>query len=66
MMRARAKRQCDARGVDRDPAAAPLLSDVGGRAGAAGWIKNEVARVGCHENAALDHLGRCLNDIYLF
>jgi hypothetical protein len=34
--------------VDRDPAAAPLLGDVGGGAGAAGGVEDEVAGVGGH------------------
>ena len=39
------KRQRNARRVDRDPAAAPLLGDIGGRAGPAGRIEHEVAGV---------------------
>ena len=35
--------QRHARGVDRDPAAAPLLGDSGGGAGAAGRVEHEVA-----------------------
>lgn len=35
--------QRDARGVDGDPAAAPLLGDSGGGAGAAGGIENKIA-----------------------
>ena len=38
----------DARGVDGDPTAAPLFGDVGGGAGAAGGVEDEVARVGSH------------------
>ena len=45
--------QRDARGVDGDPAAAPLLGDGGRGAGAAGRVEYEVAGVGGHENAAL-------------
>ena len=48
------KRQGDAGGVDGDPAAAPLLGDVGGGAGAAGGVEDEVAGVGGHEDAAFD------------
>ena len=59
------QRQRDARGVDRDPAAAPLLGDVGGGAGAAGRIEHEVAGVGGHQDATLDHLGVRLHDIHL-
>ncbi len=50
------QRQRDARGVDRDPAAAPLLGDGGGGAGAAGWVEHEVAGVGGHQEAAFDNL----------
>ena len=32
------QRQGDARGVNGDPAAAPLLGDGGGGAGTAGWV----------------------------
>ncbi len=49
------ERQRDPAGVDRDPAPTPLLGDVGGRAGAAGRVEDEVAGVGGHEEAALDH-----------
>ena len=47
------QRQRHARGVNRDPAAAPLLGDVGGGAGTAGRIEHEVAGVGGHQEAAL-------------
>ena len=59
------QRQRHARGVNRDPAAAPLLGDIGGGAGTAGRIKHEVAGVGGHEDAALNNLRRSLNDIDL-
>ena len=52
------QRERHARGVDSDPAAAPLLGDVGRRAGAAGGIEHEVAGVGRHEDAALRSLGQ--------
>ena len=42
------QREGDAGGVDGDPAAAPLLGDVRGGAGAAGRVENEVAGVGGH------------------
>ena len=45
--------ECDAGGVDGDPAPAPLLGDIGGGAGAAGGVEDEVAGVGGHEDAAL-------------
>ena len=54
------ERQGDAGGVDGDPAAAPLLGDVGGGARAAGGIKDEVAGVGGHEDAAFNDPRNCL------
>ena len=48
------ERQSHARGVDGDPAAAPLLGDVGGGARAAGRIEHEVAGIGGHQDAALE------------
>ena len=57
------QRQGHAGGVDGNPAAAPLLGDVGGGAGAAGGVEDEVAWVGCHENTTLDNLGCRLNNV---
>ena len=37
-----------------NPAAAPLLSDIGRRTTAAGRVEHQVARVGGHQHAALD------------
>ena len=48
------QRQRHARGVNRDPAAAPLLGDGGGGAGTAGRVEHEVAGVGGHEDAAFE------------
>ena len=48
------ERQSHAGSVNGDPAAAPLLGDVGSGAGAAGWVEDEVAGVGGHEDATLD------------
>ena len=48
------QRQRHARGVNGDPAAAPLLGDVGGGAGTAGRVEHEVAGVGGHQEAALE------------
>ena len=48
------KRERDARRVDRDPAATPLLGDSRGGAGAAGRVEHEIARIGRHQEAALD------------
>ena len=50
------QREGDAGGVDGDPAAAPLLGDVRGGAGAAGRVEHQVAGVGGHQDAALDGL----------
>ena len=46
------QRQGYAGGVDGDPAAAPLLGDVGGGAGAAGGVEDEVAGIGGHQDAS--------------
>ena len=48
------QRQGDAAGVASDPAAAPLLGNVGSRAAAAGGVEHEIAGVGGHEETALD------------
>ena len=48
--------QRDTRGINRDPAAAPLLGDGGGGTGTAGRVKHEVAGVGGHQDAALNDL----------
>ena len=56
--------QCegDAGGVEGDPTAAPLFRDVGGGAGTAGGVEDEVAGVCGHEDAALnDACGRLDN-----
>ena len=42
------QREGDAGGVDGDPAPAPLLGDVGGGAGPAGGVEDEVAGIGGH------------------
>ena len=46
-----------------DPATPPLLGDKGSRSGAASWIEDEVAGVGCHEDAALSNSRIGLNNI---
>ena len=43
-LRGAGKGKSDAGGIDSDPATAPLLGDVGGGAGAAGGVDDEVAR----------------------
>ena len=55
----------DPRCVDSDPASTPLLGDIGGCAGAAGRIQNEIAGVGGHEDATFDQPFVCLNNVYL-
>ena len=57
------EREGDARGVDGDPAAAPLLGDVRGGAGAAGGVEDEVAGVGGHQDAAFNNFIRSLDNI---
>lgn len=56
-------RQSNARRVDRDPATPPLLGDVCRSATAAGWVEDQVARVGRHEDAALDRPNVSLDHI---
>ena len=53
------------RGVADDPPSAPLLGDVGGRAGAAGGIEHEIARIRGHQDATLDGLRIRLDDVAL-
>jgi hypothetical protein len=53
----------DARGVGGDPAPPPLLGDIGGGARTARRVQYQVARVGGHQDAALDDLLRSLNHI---
>ena len=50
-------------GVDGNPAAAPLLGDVGGGAGPAGRVEHQIPGVGSHEDAALDYNRRRFYDI---
>ena len=57
------ERERHAAGVDRDPAPAPLLGDVGRRPAAAGRVEDEVAGVGGHEEAALNDLRIGLNHV---
>ncbi len=59
------QRQRDTRGVDRDPATTPLLGDVGGGAGAAGWVEDEVTGIGGHEQTTLDDFCCCLYHVDL-
>jgi hypothetical protein len=59
------ERQGHAARVDRDPAATPLLGDVGRGARSAGGIEDEVAGVGGHEDAALDDFSVGLHDVHL-
>ena len=57
------ERERHAAGVDGDPAPAPLLGDEGGGARAAGWVEDQIAGVGGHEEATFNDLRRTLNDI---
>ena len=57
------QRERHARRVNRYPATAPLFSDGGGGAGTAGRVDHEIARIGGHEEAALDYPLRCLDYI---
>ena len=53
--------------VAGNPAATPLLGDVGCRAGAARRIEDQIARIGGHEDAALDYFLRGLHNVdFLF
>ena len=65
MMRARARASATREVSNGDPAAAPLLGDGGGGAGAAGWIEHQIAGVSGHHDAALDDFGQCLDHIDL-
>ena len=53
------------RGINSNPATTPLLGDVCGGARATGRIEDEVARVGGHEDAALDNVRASLNYVDL-
>ena len=53
----------DAGGVDSDPAAAPLLGDVGRRAAPAGGVEDEVAGVGGHEHTTFNNCRSSLHHI---
>ena len=54
-----------ARGVEGDPAPAPLLGHVGGGARTAGRVQHQIAGVSGHEETALDNQRACFNDIVL-
>ena len=57
------QRQCDAAGIDGDPATSPLLGDVGCGARAASRIEHEVAGIRGHEVCIARLLFVSLNDI---
>jgi len=59
------QRQRHPRGVAGDPAAPPLLGHVSGGAAAAGGVKDQVARVGGHQQTARRNLHVGLNNIDL-
>ena len=48
--------QGDAAGVAGDPAPAPLLGDIGGRAAAACRVEHQIAGVGGHQETAFERL----------
>ena len=52
-------------GVAGNPAAASLLGDVGCRAASAGWVEDQIPRIGGHQNTALNDLRIGLHDILL-
>jgi hypothetical protein len=58
--------QSHAAGIAGNPAPSPLLGAVGGSAGAAGGVEDQVARVGGHQNAALDDFGVGLDGVELW
>ena len=64
-MRAPRQRERHAGGVDGDPAPAPLLGDIGRRAGTAGRVQHEVAGVCGHQDTAFDNFAGSLNNIEL-
>ena len=66
MMRVRESARGDSRGVDGNPAPAPLLCDVGGGARTAGGVEDKVARIGGHQDTAFDYSLMSLNNIDLF
>ena len=53
----------DAGRIHCDPAPPPLLGNTGRRAGAAGRVKHEIARVGSHKQATLNYFCTCLDYI---
>ncbi len=55
----------DAARVDGDPAASLGFGDIGRGVGTAGGVEHEIAGVGGHEDAALDDLGGCFDDVPL-
>ena len=55
--------QGHARGIDGDPAAAPLLGHIGRGAGTAGGVQHQITGIGGHEDATFDDFRVCLNDI---
>ena len=59
------QREGHAAGVDRDPAPAPLLGDVGGRARSTGRVEDEVTRVSGHQKAPFGSTCGSLYDVDL-
>jgi hypothetical protein len=59
------ERQWNARGINRDPTASPLLGDKCGSARSASWVQHKFPRIGGHEHAALDDFGNRLDHVQL-
>jgi hypothetical protein len=57
------ERESYAASVDSNPAAAPLLRDIGGCATAARRVKDQVAGIGSHEKAPFKDSDSGLNDV---
>ena len=54
---------CDAAGINRYPASAPILSDIGGGAASTGGIKDEISGICGHEETAFNNCIICLDNI---
>src|SRR4051812_23095964 len=57
------QRERNSTDINRDPASAPLLGDMGGRPAAASRVEYEVAGVGGHQHTTLNELLTRLNDV---
>ena len=59
------KSKRNSRSIDRDPSTTPLFGNIGSSARAASGIKNEIARIGGHQNTSFNNLSDRLNDVKL-